>query len=36
MIFNLVTATITFLVFFFSTTFAMSLIYELDSAILSF
>ena len=33
---GLVLATITFLVFFYSTTFAMSLMYALDSALLRF
>jgi hypothetical protein len=35
-IFKLVMATVTFLVFFYSTTIAMSLMYALDSALLSF
>jgi hypothetical protein len=36
MICNLIVATITFLVFFYSTTFAVSLMYALDSALLRF
>ena len=36
MIFNLIVATITFLVFFYSTTFAVSLMYPLDTALLRF
>jgi hypothetical protein len=36
MILNLVMATLTFLVFFYSTTFAVSLMYALDSALLRF
>jgi len=36
MIFNLVMATVTFLAFFYSTTFAVSLLYALDSALLRF
>jgi hypothetical protein len=32
LVFNLVIATATFLVFFYSTTFAVSLMYALDSA----
>jgi hypothetical protein len=36
MICNLVMATVTFLVFFYSTTFAVSLMYALDSALLRF
>ena len=36
MILNLGIATLTFLVFFYSTTFAMNLMYELDSALLTF
>ena len=36
MIFKLVIASVTFLVFFYSTTFAMSLMYGLDSALLRF
>ena len=36
MILNLVMATITFLIFFYSTTFAVSLMYALDAALLRF
>ena len=36
MIFKLLMATLTFLVFFYSTTFAVSLMYALDSALLRF
>jgi hypothetical protein len=35
-IFNLVLAAVTFVFFFYSTTFAMSLMYELDLALLGF
>jgi hypothetical protein len=35
-VFKLVMATLTFLVFFYSTTFAVSLMYALDSALLRF
>ena len=35
-VFRIVMATVTFLVFFYSTTIAMSLMYALDSALLSF
>jgi hypothetical protein len=36
MVFELAIVTVTFLVFFYSTTIAMSLMYALDSALLSF
>jgi hypothetical protein len=35
-IFNLVMATITFMIFFYSTTLAVSLMYGLDSTLLAF